>query len=173
MSAVSRTTAAIHTQGGPNSSYFFCRWDWVAWWTLGQFLFVLQGATQAWESDAEITIIMSAMRGGFPFLTGCLVQPSIRNPVKNMWFLITKWRYPQKIRKPWYNRFWKFKVYFEPKESFGTKSELEAKLKDQKWTFFFHNYLFHHLRVSGLHSVLISEISFGSHESWARSVCLL
>jgi hypothetical protein len=35
-----------------------------------------------------------------------------------------------------FDRFRKLKVCFEPNRSFGTKSELEAKLKDEKWTFF-------------------------------------
>jgi hypothetical protein len=34
------------------------------------------------------------------------------------------------------DRFRKFKVCFEPNRSFGTKSELLAKLRDEKWTFF-------------------------------------
>jgi hypothetical protein len=36
----------------------------------------------------------------------------------------------------WYDRFRKCKVYFKPKVSFETKSELEEKMKDEKWTFF-------------------------------------
>jgi hypothetical protein len=34
------------------------------------------------------------------------------------------------------DRFRKFKVCFKPIRSFRTKSELLAKLRDEKWTFF-------------------------------------
>jgi hypothetical protein len=38
--------------------------------------------------------------------------------------------------KVYFDRFRKFMVCFEPNKKFGTKSELEAKLEDEKWTLF-------------------------------------
>jgi hypothetical protein len=39
--------------------------------------------------------------------------------------------------KVYFDRIRKLKVCFKPNKSFGTKSELEAKLEVEKWTFFF------------------------------------